>query len=146
MARELSAMGLEAIYVGGSPSLRVAMQEIKTTPIVMFTVGDPVASGWVRNLARPEGNVTGVAGFARDLGGKRVSLLRGDRARGTESGGVEQLRQRPIGEIFKDLQERTHSSGVRCGFIGSRILRTSNLPSPSFCANECRAWSIFPIQ
>jgi len=60
----------------GGPSLRAAKQEITATPVVMFTVGDLVASGWVKNLARPEGNVTGVAGFARDLAAKRAALLK----------------------------------------------------------------------
>ncbi len=113
MARELSGMGLDAIYVGGAPSLRVAMQEIKATPIVMFTVGDPVASGWVRNLARPEGNVTGVAGFARDLVGKRVSLLKEIAPAIRIVAVLSNSANARLAEIFKDLQERTHSSGVR---------------------------------
>ncbi|MGQ0512508.1 MAG: ABC transporter substrate-binding protein [Betaproteobacteria bacterium] len=113
MARELSGMGLDAIYVGGAPSLRVAMQEIRTTPIVMFTVGDPVASGWVRNLARPEGNVTGVAGFAPDLGGKRVSLLKELVPAMKTVAVLSNPTNARLAEIFKDLQERTHSSGVQ---------------------------------
>jgi len=113
MARELSGMGLDAIYVGGAPSLRVAMQEIKATPIVMFTVGDPVASGWVRNLARPEGNVTGVAGFARDLIGKRVSLLKEIAPAIKIVAVLSNSANARLAEIFKDLQEQTHSSGVR---------------------------------
>lgn len=113
MARELSGMGLDAIYLGGAPSLRVAMQEIKTTPIVMFTVGDPVASGWVRNLARPEGNVTGVAGFARDLGPKRIALLREIVPAMKAVAVLSNPANARLAEIFKDLQERTQSSGVQ---------------------------------
>lgn len=113
MARELSGMGLDAIYVGGAPSLRVAMQEIKTTPIVMFTVGDPVASGWVKNLARPEGNVTGVAGFARDLVGKRVSLLKEIVPAMKTVAVLSNSANARLAEIFKDLQERTQLSGIQ---------------------------------
>ncbi len=112
MARELAGLGLDAIYVGGSPSLRVAIQEIKATPIVMFTVGDPVASGWVRNLARPEGNVTGVAGFARELGGKRVSLLKEIVPTIKTLAVLSNPANARLAEIFQDLQERTRAIGV----------------------------------
>jgi ABC-type uncharacterized transport system substrate-binding protein len=75
-ARELAALKLDVIYAPGAPSIRAAKQEITGIPIVIFSVGDPVRSGWVKNLARPEGNLTGVAGFSRDLVGKRVALLK----------------------------------------------------------------------
>lgn len=121
MARELSGMGLDAIYVGGAPSLRVAMQEIKATPIVMFTVGDPVASGWVRNLARPEGNVTGVAGFAPDLGPKRVAVLKELVPAMKTVAVLSNPANTRLEEIFKDLQARTRAIGVE-----SRLFRVAS--------------------
>jgi putative ABC transport system substrate-binding protein len=45
-------------------------------PIVFVSLGDPVAEGWVASLAKPGGNLTGVAGLSPDLAGKRLELLR----------------------------------------------------------------------
>src|SRR5262249_46613754 len=50
-------------------------QATKTIPIVMVTNFDPVATGIADSLARPGGNITGLATFQRDLSGKRLELL-----------------------------------------------------------------------
>src|SRR5699024_11298757 len=49
----------------------------RSIPIVMMGPGsDPVESGHVESLARPGGNVTGLTNLNRDLGGKRLELLK----------------------------------------------------------------------
>jgi putative tryptophan/tyrosine transport system substrate-binding protein len=52
------------------------MTATKTIPIAMVEVRDPVATGFVKSLARPGGNVTGVSNMARDLTRKRLELLK----------------------------------------------------------------------
>jgi putative ABC transport system substrate-binding protein len=47
-----------------------------TTPIVFVGVSDPVTQGFVLNLARPGGNITGFAPFEFSIGGKWVDLLK----------------------------------------------------------------------
>jgi len=57
--------------------VRPAMNATKTIPIVMMGVGaDPVETGLVESLARPGGNVTGITLLSRELGGKRLELLK----------------------------------------------------------------------
>ncbi len=56
-------------------SILAAKQATKTIPIVMVTQVDPVATGLVDSLARPGGNITGLATLQRDLSGKRLELL-----------------------------------------------------------------------
>lgn len=52
------------------------MAATRAIPIVMAEVGDPVATGFVSNLARPEGNVTGVSNLYGELAAKRLSLMK----------------------------------------------------------------------
>src|SRR5262249_34791532 len=52
-----------------------AKLKTKTIPIVMVSNEDPVAAGLVDSLARPGGNITGLATLGRDLSGKRLELL-----------------------------------------------------------------------
>jgi len=52
-----------------------AKQKTKTISIVMVSNEDPVAAGLVDSLARPGGNITGLATLGRDLSGKRLELL-----------------------------------------------------------------------
>ena len=56
-------------------AIEAAKKATKTIPIVMIAQVDPVATGFVTSLARPGGNVTGIATLQRDLSGKRLELL-----------------------------------------------------------------------
>ena len=57
--------------------IRAAKNATKTIPIVMVGAGaDPVEAGLVESLARPGGNVTGLTILNRELGGKRLELLK----------------------------------------------------------------------
>ena len=51
------------------------MQATTQIPIVMSIVGDPIGAGFVSNLARPGGNVTGMLNIQAELGAKRLQLL-----------------------------------------------------------------------
>jgi putative ABC transport system substrate-binding protein len=65
------------VVAGGAPLTRAAMNATKTIPIVMVGGGaDPVEAGLVDSLARPGGNVTGLTLLSRELGGKRLELLK----------------------------------------------------------------------
>jgi len=48
---------------------------MKTIPIVAASIGDPVATGVVTSLAKPGGNITGVATFSTELAVKRLEIL-----------------------------------------------------------------------
>ena len=65
------------VVAGGASSIRAAKNATKTIPIVMVGAGaDPVEAGLVESLARPGGNVTGITNLSRELGGKRLELLK----------------------------------------------------------------------
>ena len=65
------------VVAGGDPAIQAAKNATKTIPIVMMGAGaDPVEAGLVESLARPGGNVTGITNLSRELGGKRLELLK----------------------------------------------------------------------
>ena len=78
LAAELVRLKVDIIVVaGGDRLIRAAKNATKTIPIVMMGAGtDPVEAGLVESLARPGGNVTGITNLARELGGKRLELLK----------------------------------------------------------------------
>jgi putative ABC transport system substrate-binding protein len=78
LAAELVRLKVDIIVVaGGDPPIQAAKNATKTIPIVMMGQGsDPVEAGLVESLSRPGGNVTGVTLLSRELGGKRLELLK----------------------------------------------------------------------
>jgi putative ABC transport system substrate-binding protein len=79
LADELVRLKVDIVVVAGGPApIRAAMKATKTIPILMVgTPDDPVEAGLVKSLARPGGNVTGLTNVTRELGGKRLELLKG---------------------------------------------------------------------
>ncbi len=78
LAAELVRLKVDIIVVvGGDPLIQAAKNATQTIPIVMVGQGsDPVEAGWVESFARPGGNVTGLTLLNRELGGKRLELLK----------------------------------------------------------------------
>jgi putative ABC transport system substrate-binding protein len=77
----LAAAGLvrtsvDLIATFGTPAALAAKRATTSIPIVAISVGDPVRSGLVTNLARPGGNVTGNTILGPDLGPKRLQLIK----------------------------------------------------------------------
>jgi putative tryptophan/tyrosine transport system substrate-binding protein len=65
------------VVAGGEAWIQVAKNATKTISIVMVGAGiDPVEAGLVESLARPGGNVTGITLLSKELGGKRLELLK----------------------------------------------------------------------
>jgi len=77
LARELAGAGAEVIIARGNAAVDAARRTTSTVPIVMSGwAGDPAAAGIVKSWGRPGGNVTGFAGDAFALDGKRLQLLK----------------------------------------------------------------------
>ncbi|MBI4610414.1 MAG: ABC transporter substrate-binding protein [Candidatus Rokubacteria bacterium] len=76
LAAELVRLKVDVIVTGGTPAAFAARKATSTIPIVMSSVGDPVATGLVATLARPGGNITGLSLVSPDLAGKRLELIK----------------------------------------------------------------------
>jgi putative ABC transport system substrate-binding protein len=65
------------VIAGGEGWIRAAQNATRNVPIIITGTGsDPVEEGLVKSLARPGGNVTGVTNLTKELGGKRLELLK----------------------------------------------------------------------
>ena len=76
LAAELVRLKVDVIVTTGGSATRAAKEATSTIPIVMTQDPDPVGNGFVASLARPAGNITGLANFAPELSGKRLEILR----------------------------------------------------------------------
>jgi putative ABC transport system substrate-binding protein len=76
LAKELAALKVDAIVVQTTPAALAAKQATSTIPIVITTAIDPVGAGLADSLARPGGNVTGVALLQPEISAKALSLLK----------------------------------------------------------------------
>jgi putative tryptophan/tyrosine transport system substrate-binding protein len=74
-ARELAASNVDVIWVPGSTVAQAAREATTTIPIVFGIVSDPVASGFVRSLASPGTNMTGLSLLSSEMWAKRLELL-----------------------------------------------------------------------
>ncbi len=76
LAAELVRLKVDVIVTGGSGNTRAAKEATNKIPIVMAQDSDPVANKFVASLARPGGNITGLATLAPEIGGKQIELLK----------------------------------------------------------------------
>jgi putative ABC transport system substrate-binding protein len=76
LAAELVRLNPDVLVTHATPGIRAAQQATSTIPIIMGTSADPVRLGFVKSLARPGGNTTGVASQLIDLAAKRLELLK----------------------------------------------------------------------
>jgi putative ABC transport system substrate-binding protein len=76
LAAELVGLKVDLIVVAGTPSALAAKGATSAIPIVMAFAGNPVTAGLVASLARPGGNVTGLASLSIELNTKRLEVLK----------------------------------------------------------------------
>jgi putative tryptophan/tyrosine transport system substrate-binding protein len=76
LTTELVRLKVDVLVVPTTLAIRAAKNATKTIPIVMVSPIDPVAAGFVASLARPGGNITGLARLTRELSRKRLELFK----------------------------------------------------------------------
>ena len=75
-AAEFVRLKVDVIVTVATPATLAAKQATTVIPIVFAAASDPVGTGLVASLARPGGNITGLANQISDTGGKKLELLR----------------------------------------------------------------------
>ncbi len=76
LVAELLRLNVDVLLTVGTPATRAAQRATSTVPIVMVTVLDPVHAGFVADLVRPGGNITGSTELSEELVPKRLELLK----------------------------------------------------------------------
>ena len=76
LATELIELRPDVVLAAGALAATALRQQTLSVPIVFVRVVDPVSAGFVTNLARPEGNITGFTNFEFSVGGKWLQLLK----------------------------------------------------------------------
>jgi putative tryptophan/tyrosine transport system substrate-binding protein len=99
LAADLARLKVDLIVVPGAPAL-AAKNATTAIPIVMMYTPDPVGLGLVASLARPGGNVTGLAALAPELNTKRLEILKDAVPELARVG----LLWRPVVNVGQDLQ------------------------------------------
>jgi putative tryptophan/tyrosine transport system substrate-binding protein len=75
-AAELVGLAPDAIVSSGAAPTRAVQGQTRTIPIVIFGAGDIFTNGFVKDLAHPEGNTTGISNLFQSIGSKWVELLK----------------------------------------------------------------------
>jgi putative ABC transport system substrate-binding protein len=76
MAEEVVGLTPDVIFVSTNSVVSATLKATRSIPIVFTWVSDPVGSGFVSNLPRPGGNITGFHNFEPAIGGKWVAFLK----------------------------------------------------------------------
>jgi putative ABC transport system substrate-binding protein len=114
LARELAATRPQIFVVGGGAAAAQAILKVSgATPVVMANVQDPLASGFVKSLARPAGTITGMSDFHAASVTKRLELMK-EAVPGLKSVTVLwNAESRTNAAQLKDLQAGAPALGLR---------------------------------
>ena len=113
LAADCLRLKADIIVVTTTPAARAAKTATQTVPIVMHSLGDPVATGLVASLARPGGNVTGTTLLASGLAAKRLGLLKEIVPRLSRVLVLSYLLDPIAAPQVKELESAAHSLGVK---------------------------------
>ncbi|HSE90846.1 MAG TPA: ABC transporter substrate-binding protein [Candidatus Binatia bacterium] len=119
LAAELAGLKVDVIVVSASSTALAAKKATTTIPIVMTSSVDPVAQGLIVSLARPGGNITGLAGFTDELAGKRLEILKEVLPKSTRFGVISGTGGRGGEPQLKVMKEAASGLGLKLVEIGS---------------------------
>jgi putative ABC transport system substrate-binding protein len=117
---ELLALKPDVIVSLGTPATEAAKRATTAIPVVMESLADAVASGLVPNLARPGGNVTGVSGFAPELSGKWLELIREIRPGATRIAILTNLANRATAPVIRATQSAAQQMRIHLSTLDVR--------------------------
>jgi len=117
LAAELVRRRVSVIVTLGGVDTRAAKKATSTIPIVMLQDPDPITSGFVTNLARPDGNITGLSRLTRQIGAKRLELLKEIVPKLSRLAVLGMSRNPINAPALREVQEATTATGVALQYL-----------------------------
>jgi len=105
LAAELVALSVDVILTAQTQAIVAARAKTTTIPIIMVSIADPVGSGLVASLARPGGNITGMANQSETIPAKNLELLKENKPRIKRVGIFFSPDNSPAARTLKAIQE-----------------------------------------
>jgi putative ABC transport system substrate-binding protein len=109
---ELVARRPDVVLLQGSQAIWAGKRATSTIPIVMVSVADPAGQGLIRSLAKPGGNITGLAILTEEDVAKRLELLREVFPRAATFGYLTNLSNPAMPAIWRQVEVSAKKIGV----------------------------------
>jgi putative tryptophan/tyrosine transport system substrate-binding protein len=122
MAAELVGLKVDVLVVLATQAGRAAQRATNTIPIVIGSMGDPVADGLVATLSHPGGNITGTTFLGPELLPKRLGLLKAlipTMSRVVCLWHPEAFSEQTNGDMKKAMEGAAKALGVRLGYVAA---------------------------
>jgi putative tryptophan/tyrosine transport system substrate-binding protein len=142
--KEFVAAGVDLIVAFEDQCVRAAKAATSEIPIVFLHAFDPVAAGYIKSLARPGGNLTGLTSMSRDLAPKRLELIR-EIVPGISRLAVLTTAKPTAALQMKDTEAAARSLGISLQALEVRDPTTSRARLRPWRVSEPRRSSFFRI-
>jgi putative ABC transport system substrate-binding protein len=139
LAAELVVLKVDVIVTSSTPATSAAQKATTTIPIIMGPVGDPVGSGFIKSLARPEGNITGLTNVLVELSAKHLEMLHAmvpKLARVSVMGNPDNASNF---ETLKSVEAAARRSGVKISFVAVRTAQDIEAAFPTMARGNTTA-------
>ena len=111
---------MDVIVAASPPATEAAKQATSTIPIVFTVSGDPVAEGFVASLARPGGNITGLATTSPELVGKQLEMLKRVGPKVSRVAVLQNPTQLSHRGTVRQAEDAARALGVQLQVLGAR--------------------------
>jgi ABC-type uncharacterized transport system substrate-binding protein len=118
IAKELVALRPDVILAHSTPMAAAVQRESRAVPIVFVEVSDPINSGFVKSLARPGGNLTGMLLYEEGITGKWLAMLK------------EIAPSLARASLLANPKTTPYGYFLRAGEVAARSLAIELVPSP----------------
>ena len=140
LAAELMRLKVDVIVTAGALVTRAAKEASSTIPIVMGQDTDPVGNGFVASLARPGGNITGLATLAPEISGKQLELLKETVPKLSRVAFLGASTRPGNAQALKEMELAATTFGVRLQYLD--VISSTDIETAFRAANKGRAEAV----
>jgi putative ABC transport system substrate-binding protein len=120
LATDLVRLKVDVIVAASPPATEAARRATSTIPIVFTVSGDPVAEGFVASLARPGGNLTGLATTSPEVVGKQLEMLKAVVPKVSRVAVLHNPSQQSHPLALRQAEDAARALGVQLHILGAR--------------------------